>query len=74
MSEANMVHFEPIVADRVRLCMDRMGQEMQSRGVADVFKWWTFLATDTISELSFGESFRMLEFGKVRSPLESLAT
>ncbi len=38
---------------------------MKSRGVADVFKWWTFMATDVIGELSFGESFRMLEHGKV---------
>jgi hypothetical protein len=33
--------------------------------VADVFKWWLFMATDIIGELSFGESFRMLEAGKV---------
>lgn len=42
-----------------------MSEEMKSRGVADVFKWWTFMATDIIGELSFGESFRMLEHGKV---------
>lgn len=62
-----MVHYEPVVADRIHLCMQRMGEEMKSRGVADVFKWWTFLATDTVGELSFGESFRMLEYGKVCS-------
>ena len=72
MSEASMVNFEPIVADRVNLCMKRMGEEMQSRGVADVYKWWTFLATDTVGELSFGESFRMLEYGKVDPFLQSL--
>ena len=67
MSESSLAQFEPIVADRVRLCMTRMSEEMKSRGVADVFKWWTFFATDTIGELSFGESFRMLEYGKVNS-------
>ena len=60
-----MTQFEPTVDDKVRLCMTRMEEEMRSRGVADVYKWWTFLATDVIGELSFGESFRMLELGKV---------
>ena len=65
MSETSLKQFEPIVLARVRLCMDRMSQELKARGVIDVFKWWTFFATDTIGELSFGDSFRMLEIGKV---------
>lgn len=40
---------------------------MQTRGVADVFKWFLFMATDVIGELTFGESFRMLELGEVSS-------
>lgn len=32
---------------------------------ADVLKWWTLLTTDVIAHLSFGESFHMLESGKV---------
>lgn len=42
-----------------------MGEEIQTRGATDVFKWWLFMATDIIGELSFGESFRMLEAGEV---------
>lgn len=38
---------------------------MGRRGAADVFKWWLFMATDVIGELSFGESFRVLEAGEV---------
>jgi cytochrome P450 len=34
-------------------------------GGADVLKWWTLMTTDVISHLSFGESFHMLELGKV---------
>jgi hypothetical protein len=36
-------------------------------GEADIMKWWTLMATDVIAHLSFGESFNMLELGKVRS-------
>lgn len=32
---------------------------------ADVLKWWTLMATDVITHLNFGESFGMLEQGKV---------
>ncbi|PNP59015.1 hypothetical protein THARTR1_01263 [Trichoderma harzianum] len=41
-----------------------MGEEMGSRGAADVIKWSLFMATDIIGELSFGDSFRTLEIGK----------
>ena len=38
LSESSMMQFEPAVADKVRLCMTRMGEEMKSRGVADIYK------------------------------------
>lgn len=50
---------------RVCLAISRIAEEMERRGAADVFKWWLFMATDIIGELSFGDSFRMLESGKV---------
>lgn len=65
MSDNSMRQYEPIVASRVHLCITRMVEEAKSRGVIDVFKWWLFLTTDTIGELAFGESFRMLEHGQV---------
>ena len=65
MSEASIRQLEPIVADKVRLCVEQMANEARQRGCLDAFKWWCFLATDTIGELSFGESFRMLEKGEV---------
>jgi hypothetical protein len=37
-------------------------------GEADILKWWTLMATDVIAHLAFGESFDMLELGKVRVP------
>lgn len=36
-------------------------------GNADLMQWWTFLATDTVGELGFGESFGMLEKGEVNT-------
>lgn len=59
--------FHPIVERRVQLAVQRMGDDMDARGVVDVFKWWMFMASDVIAELTFGESFRMLESGKVWS-------
>lgn len=55
------------------MAVDRIAEEMGKRGVADVFKWWLFMATDVIGELSFGESFRMLEAGEVSRTSEAKA-
>jgi cytochrome P450 len=65
ISDSSLTRFEPLITDRINLTVSKIKQELESRGVADVFKWWFFMATDIIGELSFGDSFRMLEAGKV---------
>ena len=65
ISDSALVKFEPLISSRVELAVEKIEEEIKTRGAADVFKWWLFLATDIIGELSFGESFRMLEAGKV---------
>lgn len=40
-------------------------KEEANGGVADMMKWWMFLATDVSTHLMFGESFRTLEMGEV---------
>jgi cytochrome P450 len=64
-SEASIERHESVVMDRVNLAIQRIAEEAKTRGAADVYKWWLFMATDVVGELSFGESFRMLEYGKV---------
>ncbi|KAI9375783.1 cytochrome P450 [Aspergillus egyptiacus] len=66
---------EPLVRSRIGLAIARMGEEANSaRGVADIYKWFFFMSTDIIGELSFGESFRMLEKGVKDQYLEDLET
>jgi hypothetical protein len=57
---------EPIVRDLVYLSIEQMKREMLKRGAVDVYKWALFTTTDVIGELTFGDSFRMLQQGKVR--------
>lgn len=64
-SDAALQTFQPAIEQRIRFTIGRMAEEMKTRGTADVFKWWLFMATDIIGELAFGESFRTLEQGKV---------
>jgi cytochrome P450 len=66
MSESSLKAVEMYIRRNVDLAVEGIAREMSQQGAADVFKWWMFMATDVIGELSFGESFRMLEFGKVR--------
>ncbi|KAI0551327.1 cytochrome P450 [Xylaria curta] len=65
LSESGLKVFLPQIEDKVNLAIQRMEEESKTRGVADIFKWWLFMTTDVIGELSFGESFRMLESGKM---------
>ena len=65
MSNSSIKKLEPSVDARVRLVISKIQGEMEARGAADVYKWWIFMATDVIGELCFGDSFRMLEHGKV---------
>ncbi|KAL1603476.1 hypothetical protein SLS60_005063 [Paraconiothyrium brasiliense] len=65
MSEANLKNVEHIVQARGDLAVEKIGLGMKRYGAADVLKWWMFFSTDVIGELTFGDSFRMLEQGKV---------
>jgi cytochrome P450 len=67
LSESSLKSVEPIVRGKVELAIRKIDEEMASRGAADLFKWSLFFATDVIGELTFGESFRMLDIGKVCS-------
>ncbi|KAM6516753.1 hypothetical protein FALCPG4_014926 [Fusarium falciforme] len=64
LSDASLKSLEPLIDSRVCLTIQKMKEEAEKRGAADVFKWWLFMATDIIGELSFGDSFCMLEQGK----------
>ncbi|TFB01445.1 putative sterigmatocystin biosynthesis P450 monooxygenase STCB [Trichoderma ghanense] len=48
-----------------RPCDAEDRKEMERRGAADVIKWFLFMATDIIGELSFEDPFRTLEIGEV---------
>lgn len=65
ISESGLKPMYPQIASKVHLAIQLMGQEMETRGCTDISKWWLFMATDIIGELTFGESFRMLEIGQV---------
>jgi cytochrome P450 len=65
ISDSSLTRMEPLILSRVHMAINRITEEMGRRGTADVFKWWLFMATDVIGELSFGESFRVLEAGEV---------
>ena len=65
MSESSLKLVEVHIRRNTDLAIKCISEEMTQRGGADVFKWWMFMATDVIGELSFGESFKMLESGKV---------
>lgn len=56
--------WEGVVRIKCDLAVKRMGEESKRFGKVDVLKWWTFLASDVLGELAFGESFGNLERGE----------
>ncbi|KAG6108951.1 hypothetical protein E4U14_003415 [Claviceps sp. LM454 group G7] len=72
MSESSLKTMMPQVTSHVDLAIQRMKEESKARGVIDVFKWSLFMTTDLIGELSFGESFQMLEKGKKNQYIEDI--
>lgn len=58
-------HYEVVVAEKAKLAVQGI-KTRALKGNADLMQWWTFLATDTVGQLGFGESFGMLEKGEVR--------
>ncbi|KAF4550555.1 Cytochrome P450-like protein 76 [Elsinoe fawcettii] len=55
--------WEPAVRGRVELAVSRIHDDAIA-GRADLMKWWTFMATDIIGVLGYGESFGLLELGR----------
>ncbi|KAF9773343.1 hypothetical protein IL306_008876 [Fusarium sp. DS 682] len=58
-----VTNWEPEIRQKAELAVRKIRDDAKATG-ADVFKWWTLMATDVIAHLSFGESFRMLELGQ----------
>ncbi|KAI0468215.1 cytochrome P450 [Xylaria cf. heliscus] len=72
MSESNLKTMQPQIQEKVRLAIEKMGEEMRSRGVVDVYKWWMFMTTDIIGQLTFGESFHALEKGEANTYIKDI--
>lgn len=68
MSESSLKSVEPTVVSHIDFAIRRMKEEMGKRGATDVWTWWTYMATDIIGALTFGESFRTLDIGKANYP------
>jgi cytochrome P450 len=66
-SEKWVKNLEPQIVRNINMTVSGMKRETDSQGYVDVLLWFTFMATDVIGEASFGESFKLLEFGKVRN-------
>lgn len=65
MADAAVHALAPRVAGHVDFAVQRMKAESETRQAVDIWKWWLFMTTDIIVELTFGESFHMLERGEV---------
>ena len=64
-SQTALLQWDDVLQYRTTLVIQKIKEQAMSRAGADIFSWFTFMATDVIAELGFGESFHSLEHGKV---------
>ncbi|KAF9873073.1 cytochrome P450 [Colletotrichum karsti] len=62
---------QSVVREKVVMAIDRIKAETLN-GSTDVLNWWLLMASDVIGQLSFGESFELLEAGKKSEYIETL--
>ncbi|VUC31914.1 unnamed protein product [Clonostachys rosea] len=55
---------EDVVKEKVEKAVSRIMIEARDTGEADIMKWWMLMASDIIGQLSFGESFELLDSGE----------
>ncbi|OHE99871.1 cytochrome P450 3A17 [Colletotrichum orchidophilum] len=56
-------HWESAVRSKIDIAVQKIKTEALA-GASNSHKWWTFMAADIISQLSFGQSLGLLETGK----------
>lgn len=71
--EASIKSLYPIIHQMARLCMEKMLEEATANDKVDLLKWATLFAMDVVGQLSFGESFGMIESGQKNQFAEDVA-
>jgi cytochrome P450 len=65
-SKGGITEWEEMLKNKAEMAVAGMGRAAREHGgVADVLEWWTYMTTDVIAELGFGEGFHALETGQV---------
>lgn len=66
-------HWESTVKAKCKLAVEKIKKDAET-DVADILKWWSFMAADVVARLGFGESFGLLEAGQVHRALNPFTT
>lgn len=72
LSERAVAQMHSSVDAKVKLAIQRMWEETERERTTDIYKWWTLLVADVTGEMTFGQSFGILEAGQVGPKLESV--
>ncbi|KAH7016446.1 cytochrome protein [Microdochium trichocladiopsis] len=64
--------FLPRIEAHFDLAISKMQHDINTQGYTDVAKWFLFLTSDVIGELSFGDSFHMLERNEMNQYIRDL--
>lgn len=74
MADSAITKLTPQINRHIEYTIEKMKTENESLKAIDVYKWWLFMTTDIIVELTYRESFHMLGHGKVSQDRPVAAT
>lgn len=72
LSEKGLRKFEDVIMKTVIAAVEGIEQDMKSHSESNVAKWFLFMATDVIGQLTFGESFKVLDKGEETQYIKDL--
>lgn len=57
--------WEGQINEVVEMTVAKVKRDLKQNGKVDMMRWWEFVTADIMGIIAFGESFRMVETGKV---------
>ncbi|KAF2724387.1 putative cytochrome P450 [Polychaeton citri CBS 116435] len=73
LSDSALKAVRPLVMQKTKLAISKLKEQLEEEGHMDVLRWFHYMAIDIISDLSFGESFALLEAGKDNQYIQDMA-
>lgn len=64
-TSAAVSDWEPQIVRIIDMTVEKIREDLERKGKADLMKWWYYMTTDVLGTIAFGEDFDMVRTGMV---------